>query len=590
MAQTTTPTPKAIDEAIRKHLSRLRKPGVLTVRPGYEIAKHQLTGKSAIVATVHTKKTVLPKSDMLPSAIANIPVDVREATGHQRLRAHDPAAAALVQSYGRPEDKEPTWPLEREIPSGRLLGDPRSKTQQALALSTAQQPATRRALTAHTTKPQIQYVPAANTPLNRTPMTTTITANVSPDAGLATLTAFLTGTSESLVVGMYDFTSGRLLKTFQNVVAGKKTLQMILDNPAPNPTRDQTDTQTVQELDKSIGKRAKIDRALVRSDVFASAWMFPYAYHIKVIVRDGTAVWLSSGNLNNSNQPDLASPPHTEDRDWHVIIEDEGLAKVFSAYLGQDYTSALGHQTSQPDDVAAAVADASAKLAAETNPPSSQSASAGVIPPVQARVFADISVAITPLLTPDTLPSDASKGQYLTNILQLVGGAQKSLYIQLQYIEASSGGEYDTLLKAIAARVAAGVDVRLIESLEYGEKWAEKMKSTGVDLTANIALQPNVHNKGFVVDSRTVVVSSQNFSPAGIRENRDAGVIIESVDIANYFEQIFISDWSSRAKPFAPKSAAQQPAGRASGKRAQGPGRRSGATQRGKKATASRTH
>jgi phosphatidylserine/phosphatidylglycerophosphate/cardiolipin synthase-like enzyme len=58
-----------------------------------------------------------------------------------------------------------------------------------------------------------------------------------------------------------------------------------------------------------------------------------------------------------------------------------------------------------------------------------------------------------------------------------------------------------------------------------------------------------------VVDSRAVVVSSQNFSPAGIRENRDAGVILESEDVAAYFEAIFLSDWTTKAKPFAPKVA-----------------------------------
>jgi phosphatidylserine/phosphatidylglycerophosphate/cardiolipin synthase-like enzyme len=159
-------------------------------------------------------------------------------------------------------------------------------------------------------------------------------------------------------------------------------------------------------------------------------------------------------------------------------------------------------------------------------------------------------------------------------MLQLIGSAQQTLYIQLQYIESSNGtgDDYDSLLKAIAARIAVGVDVRLIESLEFGEKWAEKMKASGVDLTANISLQSNVHNKGFIVDSKTVVVSSQNFSPAGVRLNRDAGVIIESPDIANYFGPIFLSDWNQKAKPFAPKAAAQLskrsvPAANASGKR-----------------------
>jgi len=52
----TKPVEARIDKIIGKNLANLRKPGVLTVRPGYEIAGHQLTGNPAIVATVHTKK------------------------------------------------------------------------------------------------------------------------------------------------------------------------------------------------------------------------------------------------------------------------------------------------------------------------------------------------------------------------------------------------------------------------------------------------------------------------------------------------------------------------------------------------------
>ena len=548
MARTTELTAAAIDQTILQHLDELRKPGVLTVRPGFEVVNHQLSGKAAIVATVHTKTADVPAGQLLPDHIDDLPVDVREATAHQRLRVRDPASAALAHAFGRPETSEPSWPFEREMPSGYLLDDPRSATQQKLAQQTAVSREVTSALSAARRKPNVPYVPPANTPLDTIETTTTITASVSPDAGLATLEAFLGGTTESLVVGMYDFTSGRILRLFETVLGGTRTLQMVLDNPAPNDTRDQLDSQTVQSFDDALGDRSSIAWALSREDVFAAAWTFPFAYHIKVIVRDGTAVWLSSGNLNNSNEPDLTSPPTTKDRDWHVIVEDARLAKLFTAYLDRDFVSAAAHQAARTAE-ADAVADAHAKLAAETNPTPVSMAS-GPTSAFSAKIFPDITLKITPLLTPDTLPGDTTKGQYLTHIIDLINGATAKLYIQLQYIEASRGGDYEALLQVIADRVAAGVDVRLIESRRWGEPWAEKMKAEGVDLTANIALQPDVHNKGFVVDSRTVVVSSQNFSPAGVRENRDAGLILENADIARYFEEIFLSDWQHRAKPF----------------------------------------
>jgi phosphatidylserine/phosphatidylglycerophosphate/cardiolipin synthase-like enzyme len=373
---------------------------------------------------------------------------------------------------------------------------------------------------------------------------------VSPDAGLATLTKFLSGTTSSLIIGMYDFTSAEILDDFKSDLAPSKTLQIVQDDPAPNPTRDQTDWQTVQDLKQTLGNRARIAWALTRSDHFAAQWSFPYAYHIKVIVRDNSAVWLSSGNLNRSNEPDLSHPPTTEDRDWHVIVEDASLARTFVAYLDFDYRTAAANQLSNQPAMEKAIEDARAKRAREANPtPPRQPknaarahGSAGT--PVAPKVFNNLSLRVTPLLTPDKLPN-TQNGQYFTNILGLIKDARNSIYIQLQYIEASKGNGslYDQLLQAVADQVNAKKDVKLIVSANYAEKWGEKMKDEGVDLTANISTLPNVHNKGFIIDGETVVVSSQNFSPAGIYENRDAGLILESEQIAQYFGPIFNADW-----------------------------------------------
>ena len=55
------------------------------------------------------------------------------------------------------------------------------------------------------------------------------------------------------------------------------------------------------------------------------------------------------------------------------------------------------------------------------------------------------------------------------------------------------------------------------------------------------------HNKGIIVDSKVVVVSSQNWSGDGVQFNRDAGLIMYHPGIAQYFEKIFLYDWDSRA-------------------------------------------
>jgi PLD-like domain len=579
--------PKGIDAAIRRHIHSLRKPGVLAVRPGYEVTGDQLTGKQAIVATVGQKKgpANLARSALLPTRLGGYPVDVREASAYQRLRVNDPAAAQVAEAYGRPEEEEPEWPYDREMPSGKLFSDAKSEVGKKLTRSKRTEPATHAALNAHRAKTQkknqLKYAPQNCPPLERTQLqNATVIAHVSPDAGFATLTSFLGSTKQSLIVGMYDFTSGPILQDFVNDLTGTKTLQMVLDNPAPNETRNQTDWQTVQELETKLGKRASIARALTGMDKFVSASMFPTAYHIKVIVQDGGTFWISSGNLNNSNQPDLSHPPHTEDRDWHLIVSDPALPKLFEAYLNYDYKMAAANQNPNPEEIEKAVEDARAKKKEYENPP--QSAPAPPVKnPVAKKVLTKVNSYITPLLTPDLLPN--GKPQYLAAIMSLIASAEVSISIQLQYIEASKGqgGEYEALLQAVADKASAGVTVRLIESKQYGEKWAEKMKSVGVDLTANISLQPNVHNKGFVIDHKIVVVSSQNFSPQGVQENRDAGVILEDERFAQYFEAVFDEDWKI-AKP-----ASMLPATKGSGKATtKGSAAKSGATKKAAKKVA----
>jgi phosphatidylserine/phosphatidylglycerophosphate/cardiolipin synthase-like enzyme len=566
-----------IDRTIQNNLPQLSKYGVLTVRPGWEIAGHQLTGRRAIVATVHAKKAKadLSAGEVLPDQIAGTPVDVREARPYQRLRATDPLAAEISQAHSRPEDSEPHWPLERELPSGQLLTSANSRTQTRLRAQSKSQPAGAAALAVATQpkKPLLPYQPKGCPPLQQVQVTANVTAATSPDAGFATLINYLSGTQSSLVVGMYDFTSAEILGAFKNDLGGSKKLQMVLDDPAPSPTRDQTDWVTVQDLKNTLADRANIAWALTRSDPFVQQYSFPYAYHIKVIVRDDKALWLSSGNLNRSNEPDPKEPPSTEDRDWHVIIEDPGLAQTFAAYLNFDYNTAVANQVANPSAVEKAIEDARAKREHASNPVAprkpGRTGNAAAKAPVAAKNFPSLSFSVTPLLTPDKVSPDLQDGQYLTNIMKLVEGAQQSIRIQLQYMEASKDNTspYGKLLQAIKDKIDKDhLDVKLIVSANYAEKWGEKMKDEGVDLTDNIRTQPNVHNKGFVIDGQTVVVSSQNFSPAGVFDNRDAGVILASKEIAGYFQPIFDADWNG-ALPFV---AHAEPGGSKNGKAGRG--------------------
>ena len=528
------PTFAEAGRAIEQNLEALRKPGILAVRPGYHIEAGWPVGDPVVVALVGAKKGEAAAYG-LPSQVGGVPVEVREASPLERLKATQPAIHAELAERTRPEQHTPDFPFEHVF----------AAPPQAVA-APARGPA----------KPQIPYRPAAP-PLDPMTETLSVICAASPDAGWPVLRDFFGRIQQKLVVGMYDFTSAHVLAGLDSALsggAGARDLSLVLDHPTRNPTADQSDEETEQDLSGKLGGAFSFAWAPVRSSPEVREWMFPTAYHIKVAVRDSAELWLSSGNWNNSNQPEDApvsdpDPAHAaetfekSDRDWHVVIAHPRLAQLYEAYLLNDRATAL---PAQGQAMAAAELEALAEQTfdlAELNP------AAAARPPRQ--FFAPVTVTepmtVQPLLTPDR--GADSGGMYAERMLQLISGAQRSLYIQLQYIHPSNQTEdagFTALLDAVAARAGAGVDVRIILSQWQNSQWMERLQAAGVD-TGLVRIQNGVHNKGFVVDHQRVVVSSQNWSGAGVLQNRDAGLIIDNATIARYFEGIFLHDWDNVA-------------------------------------------
>ncbi|BDZ50052.1 hypothetical protein GCM10025867_22930 [Frondihabitans sucicola] len=89
--------------------------------------------------------------------------------------------------------------------------------------------------------------------------------------------------------------------------------------------------------------------------------------------------------------------------------------------------------------------------------------------------------------------------------------------------------------------------MRIILSQFETAGFLEQLQDAGLDVVTRVRLQANVHNKGLVVDGARVLVSSQNWSTAGVLSNRDAGVILDSVTAASYFDTLFEHDWAHLA-------------------------------------------
>ena len=115
---------------------------------------------------------------------------------------------------------------------------------------------------------------------------------------------------QKLTVGIYDFTSAHILSGLENALtsggAGPRSVIRARPSDAQSVGRSERRADRAGLLKSDLGKSLSFAWAPVRSSPEVREWIFPSAYHIKVAVRDSAEMWLSSGNWNNSNQPEDA--------------------------------------------------------------------------------------------------------------------------------------------------------------------------------------------------------------------------------------------------------------------------------------------
>ena len=222
---------------IDAHLAAFDKPGVLSVRPGFKVKGDWLTNQRSIVVTVARKVAHPPAGEVLPSEVAGVPVDVREASSRKRLEIEDPEAYAAQLRLAPDTGSVAHFADERTL-SGRRPAVAASAHAQLAAIK----------------KPELQYSGPAGVSLEPVEVKTTLRLSASPDSGWPTLKEFLAATGESLTVGLYDFTSRHIAASVKASTAGKQ-LKLVLDHPPQNPKADQTDADTVADLRRALGDR-----------------------------------------------------------------------------------------------------------------------------------------------------------------------------------------------------------------------------------------------------------------------------------------------------------------------------------------------
>jgi hypothetical protein len=481
--------PATIDRAVGEARSRLQgRSDVLAVRDGYQFRNGWITPDPAVVVVLRDRGPATPQELGLPSQVLGFPVEVRAASPWD-----------VAEAQGKLETLEGLPHTTYKKPTGFELEEVHEKMA--------------------------------------------VICHVSPDAGWPVLRDFLEGTKNHLTVGVYNFTAPHIIDSVSAAsteVPGVLSLVMQANEALTGPAKknDRPEKETVARYRKELG-----------DDRFHFAWssvgkdhQFATAYHIKVAVRDGKAFWLSSGNWQSSNQPDhgIAVGETSWDllmehnRDWHIVIENAKLAQQFEKYLLYDLKNAQADATTELP-----AAEQAFFLVDEAIEERVPAGTPTYFPPLKINR----KVQVWPLLTPDN---------YQEHVLALINTAERRLLFQNQSLsllgfdrsgEDKNDERFAALAEALLAKQKDGVDVRIIMRGEFAPVGPlEQLQKRGFDM-GKVRLQNRCHTKGIIVDGARVLIGSHNWTNQGTLVNRDASLIFEDEEIAEYFEEIFWFDW-----------------------------------------------
>nr|WP_320162511.1 phospholipase D-like domain-containing protein [uncultured Methanoregula sp.] len=259
----------------------------------------------------------------------------------------------------------------------------------------------------------------------------------------------------------------------------------------------------------------------------------PYRYdHAKYMVLDRKAVFLTSENFKFSGFP---PPGMSGNRGWGVYLEDPALANYFSNVYTSD--TGPGLVIPFPGTTGPAEKALDTPRTAEFLPQKFDGAT------------------VVPVIAPDT-------SDQITSMLE---SARNSIEIEQAYITNETPTTLNPYLATAINASRRGVHVRILLD-SYWYNTADKndndemvmlinriASAEHLPLEARCAdLQLNeiekIHNKGVIVDGRSVLVSSINWNSNSPNFNREAGVIIDHPGVARYFGEVFEDDWNPSSK------------------------------------------
>ena len=367
-----------------------------------------------------------------------------------------------------------------------------------------------------------------------------VTVFTSPDSSFTAIADAIDNASESICLNLYQFHNFYLMDRIIDAIERGVEVKMMLEGGPVNGIADEERyiaDQTVAaggyvRFMISDGDRGIHDR---------------YAFnHAKYAIIDDETTIVISENWKNTGVPINNT---FGNRGWGIIINNPDTADYFSSVFVEDWKPASKDSFPfTPDDPIYGNKYGS--------PPPDFVPDRTILTDNYTSPFYSEIVSgkfnVSPVLSPDTSLLETK------SIIGMIKGADDSVYVEQLYIRnwgTHADPEPNPLLEAVINASRRGCEVKiLLDSVYEGKNGVivEYLNDVAADENLNLEAKlidnapiglNKTHNKGVIVDRRQVLISSINWNENSARNNREAGLIIENEDVAEFYTDIFFYDW-----------------------------------------------
>jgi len=350
---------------------------------------------------------------------------------------------------------------------------------------------------------------------------------ISPDSSYNAIVDELRKANDSIYLNIYELSSAFLCDELIKCLLRNVSVNILIEG---KPVGGSSDTQ------KFLLKRISTYGGKIRvkfSDVENKIYPRYRFNHAKYMIVDNKSVVVESCNWGDTGVPYETS---FGNREWGVIIENNSVSEYYLDVFLDDWNKNFSDTVFLEDVNWYIPYD----FYLDSN-----YYNGFYKPSFKSDIFSS-NFSVQPVFSPDTSYKAVSK---------LLNSAEKSIYIQQLYIYRNWTGKVNPFVKILIDKARENLDVRVIMNYNpFYDSTNKKINETkffleknGVKVKliyTNWSVFTNVHNKGVIIDNKSVLISSINWNENSFKNNREAGIIIYNSNISKYYSEVFFYDWN----------------------------------------------